>query len=235
MLIAFLGGLLSFLSPCVLPLAPGYLCYLAGVSLEDVNEKGQMPRGPLVISALGFVMGFSAVFMTLGASASVLNAWLAPNIDWMARVAGVFLILLGVLMMGWLKLPFLMREYRFSASRGGPVGSLTAGFAFGLGWTPCIGPILAGILTLAAQEQSLSEGVQLLAAYSAGLGLPFFLAALFLPSMPSLLSGMRRRYGLVKGLAGGGLALTGVLMTTNSLSPIGFYLLELFPVLGRLG
>lgn len=242
MIIAFIGGLLSFLSPCVLPLVPGYLCYLGGDAAKDLRpDQGVFPvqRARLVMVALGFVFGFSAVFMALGASASALNAWIAPNLETLSRVAGLVLILMGILAMGILPLPALMREWRFegpgAAQVGGPLGGFVAGLAFGFGWTPCIGPILAGILTLAAQEQSLAEGVRLLAFYSAGLGLPFVLAAIFLPSMPRLLAFMRRRYGLVKALAGGGLALTGLLMATNSLAPLGFYLLEIFPILGQLG
>lgn len=177
---ALLAGMISFLSPCVLPLVPAYLSFLAGVNLEELRgQSGPSVRLQTLLAAAGFVLGFSSVFILLGASATVLGRWLADYSAVLGRIAGAFLVLLGLQVAGIIRIPFLLSERRFHPRTRplGWLGTYLVGVAFAFGWTPCIGPLLAGILALAGTRETLGQGMLLLAAYSAGLGLPFLAAA----------------------------------------------------------
>jgi len=177
---AFFAGLISFLSPCVLPLVPAYLSFLAGVSLEEMRSAATSGIQRRVLgAALIFVLGFSSVFVLLGASATVVGQWLSAHSLWLGRVAGVMLIILGLHLTGILKVPFLLFEKRFQVKKQGInlIGAFFVGAAFAFGWSPCVGPLLAGILALAGTQETVSQGMFLLAVYSAGLGIPFILAA----------------------------------------------------------
>lgn len=234
------AGIISFLSPCVLPLVPAYLCFVAGTSLDQVIEDdGVAPAmgRRVAMSALSFVLGFSTVFVLMGASASAINQFIFDYIDIVAKVAGVVIVLFGLHFMGLLKIPFLYREMRFNPDSAptGLVGAYVIGLAFAFGWTPCVGPILATILTIAASRDSLGYGVSLLGVYALGLGIPFLIAALALNPFMKFLQRFRRHVRKVEIGAGALLAVTGVLIFTNALSTFGFYLLELFPVLGEIG
>jgi cytochrome c-type biogenesis protein len=174
------AGVVSFLSPCVLPLVPAYLSFLAGTSLSELQTGRAGQRGRLLLTALAFVLGFSAVFILLGATATVLGRWVAGYFRWLERLAGALIVVLGLHVTGLLRLPFLMVERRLhpAPQAVGLVQAFGVGAAFAFGWTPCVGPILAGILALAGTQETVSQGMVLLSAYAAGLGAPFLLAAL---------------------------------------------------------
>lgn len=235
------AGTLSFLSPCVLPLVPPYLCYMAGVTVEDFRgeEKSRSgaTRRALLSASIAFVLGFSTVFVALGAGASsigaVLRAWQQP----LAIAAGIVIILMGLNFLGIIKIPLLSREARFQA-QGRPASAVAAyvmGLAFAFGWTPCIGPVLGPILTLAGGRETVGEGALLLAAYSLGLGLPFLLAAVFSGAFMRFLARFRVHLGRVEKAIGGLLVIAGVLFLTGSMQTFSYWLLETFPSLGLLG
>lgn len=237
---AVAAGAISFLSPCVLPLVPPYLCYMAGVSVDDFRSDGAScplaTRGALLMAALAFVLGFSTVFVALGAGASVVGAFLRAWQQELAIVAGIVIIVMGLNFLGILRIPLLAREARFSATA--PAGGLAAyvmGLAFAFGWTPCIGPVLGPILTLAGGRETVGEGALLLAAYSLGLGIPFLLAALFSGQFMRFLQRFRLHLGRVEKVMGGLLVVAGVLFLTGGIQTASFWLLETFPALGRLG
>ena len=235
------AGALSFLSPCVLPLVPPYLCYMAGVSVDDFRadreRRDRAARSVLLGTAVAFVLGFSTVFTALGAGASsiggLLRAWQQP----LAMAAGILIILMGLNFLGVIRIPFLSREARFR-SQGRPA-SLTAaylmGLAFAFGWTPCIGPVLGPILTLAGGRETVGEGAMLLAVYSAGLGIPFLVAAFFSDAFMRFLARFRVHLGKVEKVIGGLLVVAGLLFLTGGLQTASFWLLETFPSLGMLG
>ncbi|HVP38485.1 MAG TPA: cytochrome c biogenesis protein CcdA, partial [Candidatus Saccharimonadales bacterium] len=177
LLVCLVAGLTSFISPCVLPIVPGYLSFISGVSLEEIQGSGAARR--VMLAAVAFVLGFSTVFVALGASATLVGAFLKHHGALLAKVAGVVIIIFGLHMTGLVKIPFLTYEKRFHARERpiSPLGAYVVGLAFAFGWTPCIGPILAGILTLAAAQHTVARGILLLSFYSLGLGLPFLLAA----------------------------------------------------------
>ena len=238
---AALGGVISFLSPCVLPLVPAYLCYVAGISFDRLNDDSvaQNPelRRQVMAGATAFVLGFSTVFVLLGASATAVSRLLVGNLDILGRVAGVVIVLFGLHMAGLLPLPWLNREARFAPDRrgGGLLGGFIIGMAFAFGWTPCIGPILAAILAIAASQSTVQSGMTLLAVYSLGLGAPFLLAALGLPAFMGFMQRFRRHMRTVELAAGGLLVLTGVMIFFGSLQSFSYLLLELFPALGTIG
>lgn len=239
-LAAAAGGFVSFLSPCVLPLVPAYLCYLAGTTYDDLAERASADAAltrKVTLMSLCFVLGFSTVFVALGASASLVNELIRPHLDVLARIAGVLIVVFGLHMTGLLRIPFLYREARLKAATGNlrAPGAYLLGAAFGFGWTPCIGPILATILALAANEQSVLGGASLLAVYAMGLGIPFILAALAVRGFLSFARDFRRHLRKVEIATGAMLILTGVLILTDRLSLIAIWMLDTFPVLGEIG
>ncbi len=237
---AVAAGAVSFLSPCVLPLVPPYLCYMAGVSVEDFRAEsgsGDHARKALVASSVAFVLGFSTVFVALGAGASsigrLLRVWQEP----LGLVAGVVIIVMGLNFLGVVRIPLLAREARFQA-QGRPASALAAyvmGLAFAFGWTPCIGPVLGPILTLAGGRETVGEGALLLAAYSLGLGIPFLVAALFSGAFMRFLSRFRVHLGRVEKAIGAMLVLAGIFFVTGGVQTAAYWLLETFPALGALG
>ena len=232
---AFAAGVISFLSPCVLPLVPGYVSFVAGSSLEDLRD-GQAPRLQSLALAVTFVLGFSIVFVALGAGATYLGSLLLTYKYELGIVAGVIVTLFGLHMLGLTPFNLMNSEARFhlDVPGGRTLSALLLGIAFAFGWTPCIGPVLGAILALSASTADVSKGVALLSVYSIGLGLPFLLAALF---TGSLLKGMRSlgRVGrrLQQG-AGGLLVVMGLLMVTGQLEVIAYSLLETFPALAEM-
>jgi len=234
------AGAISFLSPCVLPLVPPYLCYMAGVSVADFRGEQQAPalaRRRLTFTAGAFVLGFSTVFVALGAGASTIGRLLRGWQEPLAFAAGVAIIIMGLNFLGILRIPFLSREARFQ-TRGKPASALGAyimGLAFAFGWTPCIGPVLGPILTLAGGSETMHGGALLLAVYSLGLGIPFLVAALFSASFMRFLGRFRVHLGRVEKVIGAMLVVAGVLFISGGMQSMSYWLLETFPVLGRLG
>jgi cytochrome c-type biogenesis protein len=235
---ALTAGTLSFLSPCVLPLVPPYLVYLAGTSLErlaDAEPAAAVKRDTIVASIL-FVAGFSTVFVALGAGASVIGGVLRAYSDVLATVAGIAIIVMGLHFLGLTRIDLLMREKR--AEMGRPVGlwgAYAMGLAFAFGWTPCIGPILAAILAVAASEATIAKGAGLLAVYSLGLGIPFVIAAFAIEPFAAFLARFRAHLAAVERVMGGLLVLTGIAFLTGFISQASYWLLEAFPVLGQIG
>jgi cytochrome c-type biogenesis protein len=220
---AFLAGVLSFLSPCVLPLVPAYLSFLAGTSLDQLKaSSGESSRRHLLLSAVAFVLGFSLLFILLGASATWIGRWLLQHSALFGRLAGVLLIVLGLHVSGLVPIRFLMMEKRlnFSSKPLGKFGAFLIGMAFAFGWTPCVGPLLAGILALAGTQQTVTRGILLLAAYSAGLGIPFLLAAWGTEWFLGWMRRWQRLFRWVEIAAGVLLLLIGLLMVTGSLGRI---------------
>ncbi|MFY9762825.1 MAG: cytochrome c biogenesis protein CcdA [Xanthobacteraceae bacterium] len=235
---ALLAGMLSFLSPCVLPLVPPYLVYLTGTSLERLAGAETKPqvRRETIAAAFLFVLGFSTVFVALGASASAIGGLLRIYAGPLSIVAGVGIIIMGLHFLGLTPIAWLMREKRLEMAKPvGLWGAYLMGFAFALGWTPCIGPILAAILAVAASEATLAKGAGLLAVYSLGLGVPFLIAALAVEPFAAFLARFRAHLGLVEKAMGGLLVLTGVAFLTGTVGQVSFWLLDTFPVLGKIG
>jgi cytochrome c-type biogenesis protein len=234
---AALGGLISFLSPCVLPLVPPYLSYLAGVAFERLEAQDETEmRRRAVLAALLFVAGFTTVFVLLGATASALGLVVRQYADILGTLAGLAIILMGLHFLGLFRIGLFYREARFEVNKpAGLWGAYVMGLAFAFGWTPCIGPILAAILALAGSETTVARGALLLAVYSAGLGIPFILAAFALKPFVALMKGMRSRFALVEKAMGVLLILTGIAFLGGWMSTASYWLLETFPALGRLG
>ena len=229
---AFAAGLVSFLSPCVLPLVPGYVSYVAGRSLDDVaGRRFFLARAPVFGLSFSFVLGFSAVFVALGAGASALGGLLLSYRYEASYVAGAIIVLFGLHMMGLPLFKWMNREARFSVPipGGRPVGAFVLGTAFAFGWTPCIGPILGAILTLSATTLGVADGVVLLAIYSAGLAIPFLLVAAFTDSFVGNMKTLRRIGRPLQVVAGGVLVLVGIAMLTGTLFSFGTWLLQTFP------
>ncbi len=244
---AFTAGILSFISPCVLPLVPPYMAYIAGVNLQQLAGQGEAGNGAATVTevvmgrvlliAFVFVLGFSTVFVILGASASAIGQLLREYMDILSKVAGVLIIVMGLHFLGVFRLGFLMREYRLNveAKPATVLGAYVMGLAFALGWTPCIGPVLATILAIAAQEQSVQKGALLLSVYSAGLGVPFLLAAAMMGPFMAFLRRFRRYLELVEKAMGLFLIITGVMFLTGSIQRISVWLIETFPSLANVG
>jgi len=235
---ALFAGLLSFLSPCVLPLVPPYLVYLAGTSLERFADGETEPRvrWETVGAAALFVAGFSTVFVALGASASMFGSLIRAYADKLALVAGVVIIVMGLHFLGVTRLALLYREKRVTVPKPvGLWGAYVMGLAFAFGWTPCIGPILAVILAIAASEATVTKGAGLLAVYSLGLGIPFLAAAFAVEPFAKFLARFRGYLPVVEKTMGGLLVLTGIAFLTGFVSEASYWLLEAFPVLGRIG
>jgi cytochrome c-type biogenesis protein len=229
LLVALTGGVMSFLSPCVLPLVPSYLSFVTGMSLEDL--QGGVDRKATFIHSLLFVVGFSIIFITLGASASFLGAFLRYYDVWIARIGGVVIIVLGLHLTGVLRIAPLMRERRVHVNDrpAGYLGTVGVGAAFGAGWTPCIGPVLGAILTLAGTQDTVWAGVSLLSVYSLGLAIPFLISALTLDWFLRAFSRFRRFLPLVEKTSGVLLIIMGLLLATGSFTVLSTYLLPFTP------
>lgn len=238
-LAAFLGGFISFISPCVLPLVPPYLCYMAGVSIDQLvgDEESERSQSYILFVALCFVLGFTTVFVALGTSASLIGQVLLKHQTLLAQIAGGLIIIMGLHFLGLFRLGFLYKEARPDSSKvtSGPIGSYIMGLAFAFGWTPCIGPILAAILAIAGTEDSAAKGALLLGVYSLGIGIPFLLAAFFAKPFMSFMMRFRKHLGSVEKLMGALLVLTGLLFITGSITRVANYLIELFPSLATFG
>ena len=237
---AFLAGLISFVSPCVLPLVPPYLGYLAGASIEEMTGSGQTPsglRGRLLAVAVAFVAGFATVFITLGATASVLGRLVARYQSELSFVAGIAIILMGLHFLGVFRIGLLYREARFQARQATPgmVGAYIMGLAFAFGWTPCIGPILATILGVAGAQETVGAGAALLATYAAGLGVPFVLAGFFAAEFLAWFKRFKKHLGRVEQVMGVVLVLTGLLFLSGNMQTVSYFLLEKFPALQNIG
>ena len=234
---ALLAGLISFLSPCVLPLVPPYLVYLTGASIGHVaNEDAIASRRAVMLSALVFVLGFSTVFVALGASASLIGGALRAWSAQLSIVAGIAIIIMGLHFLGLTRIGLLMREGRMTIPKPvGLWGAYVMGLAFAFGWTPCIGPILAAILSVAASAATVSHGAVLLAVYSAGLGIPFLVAAFAVKQFSAAFARMKRHLATVEKAMGALLVLTGIAFLTGGISNVSIWLLETFPALSKFG
>lgn len=234
-LVALVAGILSFLSPCVLPIVPPYLAYMGGIGMGEL-QAGHARR-KAVTAALFFIMGLSTVFLLMGFAASALGRTIVAWQGWLNTLAGLTVMVFGLNFLGILKIGFLSREVRFDAGdRGGSAfGAYVLGLAFAFGWTPCIGPQLGLILSLAAQDHSIGRGAALLAVYAAGLGLPFLLVAAFLPSLSGVMRLMKSNMQVIERLMGLLLWTIGLMMLTGGFSQFSQMLLDAFPALQQLG
>ncbi len=234
---AMLAGLLSFLSPCVLPLVPPYLCFMAGTTMEELQSGDAVrTRRDALLASLLFVAGFGTVFVALGATASAFGTLLRRYDEVLSIAAGVAIIVMGLHFTGLFRLGLLYRQARMEVAR--PPGLWSAyvmGLAFAFGWTPCIGPILAAILAVAGSQATVISGAALLAAYSAGLGLPFVAAAVAMGAFTAFFKGFKRHFGIVEKVAGALLVLTGVAFLSGGMQTMSYWLIETFPALTRLG
>lgn len=236
-LIALLAGLLSFLSPCVLPIVPPYLAYMGGISMAEMEGRAGAPRRSAILPAVFFVLGLSTVFLFLGFAASVFGQFFLQNQGWFNTGAGIVVMVFGAHFLGVIRLPFLDREARIDAGDqgGSAFGAYLLGLAFAFGWTPCIGPQLGMILSIAAQDGSVGRGTALLAVYAMGLGIPFLLVAAFFPKMTRTLAFMKRHMARIERIMGLLLWTIGLLMLTGGFSQFSYWLLESFPGLAVLG
>lgn len=237
---ALFAGLLSFLSPCVLPLVPPYLCFLGGATFDQLAGEDETPAhvyATVVMSSVAFVLGFTTVFVALGATATAIGQLLIANLGLLSKVAGAVIIIAGLHFLGVIHIPLLHREARYHAEErpAGLIGAYIIGLAFAFGWTPCIGPVLGAILAMAAGEDSVRQGVGLLFVYSLGLGIPFIAAAIAIRPFMSTMQRFRRHLGTVEKILGGFLVVTGILFLTNAMTLISAWLLQLFPGLAALG
>jgi len=234
--IALFGGLISFASPCVLPIVPPYLAYMSGVSLGEMSET-RAARRRAMASATFFVLGLSTVFLLLGFTASALGRFFLQGQQWFVVGAGIVVMIFGAHFIGVFRIGFLDREMRLEAGdRGGSAfGAYILGLAFALGWTPCIGPILGTILSIAATEADAARGTALLGFYALGLGLPFLLVAAFFPSLTGFMAWMRRHMQRIERIMGVLLWTVGLMMVTGQFTDFSWWLLEQFPALGNIG
>ena len=230
--IALFAGLISFLSPCVLPLIPGYLAYITGASFNDLLEKRDISLLPIV----SFALGFSIIFIIFGMAATFMGQLLLKNSNELRIIAGSIIIIFSLQVIGILKLDFLNFEKKYHPkSNKGLFGSLIMGMAFAFGWTPCIGPILGSILILASTEESINRGILLLIFYSLGLAIPFILSGYLFQKFITISKNLKKRMNLITKFGGSLLLITGILIITNQLQALGFYILEYLPILGKIG
>jgi cytochrome c-type biogenesis protein len=238
-LTSFAFGLLSFISPCVLPIVPGYLSFISGVSFDEMqnSDNRKRVRNRIVANSVFFILGFSLVFIALGASATVVGRFLHEQIGIISKIAGVVIIVFGLHMIGVFKIPFLNYEKRFhtEGKQLGYFGAFLVGLAFAFGWTPCIGPILAAILAIASQQDSVGKGMVLLTSYSLGLGVPFLLAGMSLTAFYSAFNRFKKHLHTVEVVGGIMLVAVGALIMTNYLTILSGYLSRWFPFLNDLG
>tara|TARA_B110000285_G_C14959596_1_gene530977 strand:- start:159 stop:872 length:714 start_codon:yes stop_codon:yes gene_type:complete len=232
--LSFFAGTISFLSPCVLPLIPGYLSFICGTDLEKLQKKSKYF---VLQKSLLFVFGFSIVFILLGASSTFFGSFLLSKSQIFSNIISIIIIFFGMYLLGIIKFNFLNNEFRFYLSKysNNFFFPLAVGMGFAFGWTPCIGPILGSILALASLENTLTEGIFLLITYSIGLGIPFVLAGYYMGNFLIFSKKARKFISTIQKTSGVILILTGILILTSKLQAIGFYLLELFPFLGKLG
>ena len=230
--IAFGAGLISFLSPCVLPLIPGYISYISGSSLNELIEKKTVNIFPIIL----FAIGFSIVFISFGATASFLGSVILENSYELRIASGIIIIIFSFQILGIINLNFLNYEKRiYTEKKSGIFSSLLVGMAFGFGWTPCIGPILGSILALASTEQSLNRGILLLVFYSLGLAIPFILSGYLIQKFLVFSKNIKSKMNIIMKTGGALLLMTGILIITNQLQALGFYLLKYIPILQKLG
>ena len=232
LLIAFGAGLISFLSPCVLPLIPGYVSFISGKSLQDILKSKKINILPLIL----FCFGFSTVFIILGASASFLGQTLLQNSEILRIIAGIIIIIFSLQLIGFINIGYLNLEKRFEARKSQNIlFPYTIGLAFGFGWTPCIGPILGSILALASIEETLSKAILLLSFYSIGLAIPFVLSGYLIQKFLLFSKNFKKNINLISKIGGIILLITGVLILTNQLQAIGFYIIKIFPFMQNFG
>ena len=230
--IAFGAGLISFLSPCVLPLIPGYISYISGSSLNELLEKKTINILPIIL----FAVGFSFVFISFGATASFLGSVILNNSYELRIASGIIIIIFSLHILGIINLNFLNYEKRiYTEKKSGIFSSILVGMAFGFGWTPCIGPILGSILALASTEQSLNRGILLLVFYSLGLAIPFILSGYLIQKFLVFSKNIKSKMNIILKSGGALLLITGILIITNQLQAIGFYLLKYIPILQKIG
>ena len=236
MFVALLGGLISFVSPCVLPIVPPYLAYMGGVSVSDMNSE-KSARAKALGTALFFVLGLSTVFLILGFTTSLMGAFFLQNQQWFVVASGVVIMVFGAHFVGVYRIGFMDREIRMDAGDqgGSAFGAYVLGLAFAFGWTPCIGPQLGAILSLAASEASAVRGTALLAVYAIGLGIPFLLVAAFFPSLSGVMAWMKRHMQQIERVMGLLLWTVGLMMLTGQFTEFSFWLLETFPALANFG
>ena len=231
--LAFGAGFISFLSPCVLPLIPGYISYISGESLGDIVEK----QKKVILKTVLFSLGFSLVFISFGATASLIGNILLENSNTLRIIAGIIIIIFSLQLIGILNLNFLNQEKRFQTKNysNNLFFPVLVGAAFGFGWTPCIGPVLGSILTLAAVESSIGKGILLLSFYSLGLAIPFILSGYGISKFLAFSKNFRKNIKIVSVSGGVILLFTGILILTNKLQALGYFILEAIPILGNLG
>lgn len=241
LLSALLAGALSFLSPCVLPLVPPYLCYMAGISVDQFKGSEQaetvQSRRAVLFAALFFTLGFGTVFVALGAGATSIGMMLRQHLDILSKIGGLIIIVMGLNFLGLFRIGLLAREARFQ-SGGKPAtfsGAYVMGLAFAFGWTPCIGPVLGAILGIAASRETVADGAVLLAIYSLGLAVPFWIAAAFSGSFMRFLSRFRKHLGLMEKIMGTLLVLTGLAFMFGFVSDLAIWFQQSFPILSRIG
>lgn len=235
---AFGAGIISFLSPCILPLVPPYLCFLAGTSLEDLSkDPSGLTTTRAFARALAFVLGFGAVFVALGAGASTIGGVLSQHLTLLTQIAGLVIIGLGLHMLGAFRMFLLMRETRFQVNRKPATlaGAFVVGLAFAFGWSPCVGPVLASILMVASMNDNAGRGALLLGFYAAGIGIPFLVAALFTGPFVRRVAGFKKHLRLVEKLMGAALVATGIVIATGYMPILAGWLLEAVPALRVIG
>tara|TARA_B100001250_G_scaffold300456_1_gene262147 strand:- start:5345 stop:6052 length:708 start_codon:yes stop_codon:yes gene_type:complete len=230
--LAIFAGLISFLSPCVLPLIPGYLSYISGSSLNELLEKKNINLLPIIL----FTFGFSIIFISFGATATFIGQSILENSNELRIFSGLIIITFALHILSIINLNFLNYEKRiYSKKRGGNFGSILIGMAFAFGWTPCIGPILGSILALASTEESINKGILLLSFYSLGLAIPFILSGYLIQKFIIFSKNLKRNMNIINKFGGSLLLITGILIITNQLQSLGYYILEYLPFLGSFG
>ena len=232
--IAFFAGLISFLSPCVLPLIPGYISYISGTSFDKLVEKR---KSLIVIKTIFFALGFSIVFIALGSTASLIGNFLLNNSDVFRIIAGIIIIFFSLQLIGIINFKFMNKDIRIFTGQYNHnlTFPLLVGAAFGFGWTPCIGPILGSILTLAAIEENISKSTLLLSSYSLGLAIPFIISGVLIDKFLLFSKSFRKYISIITKVGGAILLLTGIAILTGQLQVLGFFILEYFPSLGYIG
>ncbi|MFZ1083152.1 MAG: cytochrome c biogenesis protein CcdA [Candidatus Kryptoniota bacterium] len=235
-LTAFIFGIISFISPCVLPIVPGYLSFISGYSFDEmVHSSHSALFRKVTLNSILFIVGFSAIFIALGASATVFGQFLLQKLELFSKIAGAIIIVFGLHMIGIFKIKFLNYEKKFHTEKKlGPLGSFVAGLAFAFGWTPCIGPVLAAILTIAAQQDTIGKGIMLLSVYSLGLGIPFLITSLSINAFLAFFKKFSKYMRWVEIVGGAFLIVIGVLIMTDSLTLLSGYFAKWFPFLNQL-